>query len=746
MMPGSKKRKIDFTDVVFYVAIATKHARLMVLLMAMSLTAGLVYYIYARPLYRATALVHYQEFKQQIDRDDVEKKRFAPFMVLDELTASHIVGRVMVRLGYVETPGVTEKPMIKKISASFDSEKNILVDLFTFKAEWARPFCELLVAEFKADREQKTEQTRALWERKIKAELDRLEIEIQKQHYLDYQLSTNFNPQQLTIEVDQLRSVPRELAEVSQKLALVERIQSKLATTRDLTVMEKLTLYSSVDAGLRPGQLVPATPGQGARELNNNDNGAGIRSDDGNFISRGSPPANRSNGSRIVPLGQRQINESLWENLVRQRLQLEKQVADASRIYLPRHPKMITLQRAMDAVDRQLQDELLTAAARFDLNVNYLLSRKNQLNSLLPTFSEKYKRLERYENEKRLLKGSQPDWEGAYKRANMRLEEMRLALDNERVNLQYVTNKRVRDKIPVSPSRVKLVLLSFLLGLALAVGVPFLLEFMDQTVTNMDKLEEETGMRGLGIVPDFEETLAESYPLLGSETMTDPDMLENFRVIRTNLISSAATSKYPQVILVTSTGPKEGKTVVASNLAISFAQMGEKTLVIDCNLRRGLMHHLFSSRSSPGLSNALVEKLEVADAIRPMATENLSLLPCGEHLEGDIEMLGSTRMQQIIEELRGKFQRIVIDAPPVLGLSETSVLQANVDGSIMVIWSAFTSTRQIRIAMEMLKDNHANFYGFVLNRLDLAATMNRFHYYYYSNHYYNRYQSMTRTS
>ena len=171
--------------------------------------------------------------------------------------------------------------------------------------------------------------------------------------------------------------------------------------------------------------------------------------------------------------------------------------------------------------------------------------------------------------------------------------------------------------------------------------------------------------------------------------------------------------------------------------------MGDKTLYIDTNLRRGLVHHLFSVRSSPGLGNVLIENLDVASAIRETAAENLSVLPVGDHLDGDIEMLASNRMQVIMDELQGKYQRIVMDAPPVLGLSETAVLQPVVDGVVMCIWSAFTSTRQIRTAMDILNDNHANIYGFVLNRLDLSATMNRFHYYYYSNHYYNRYQSMT---
>jgi Mrp family chromosome partitioning ATPase len=124
--------------------------------------------------------------------------------------------------------------------------------------------------------------------------------------------------------------------------------------------------------------------------------------------------------------------------------------------------------------------------------------------------------------------------------------------------------------------------------------------------------------------------------------------------------------------------------------------------------------------------------------------ENLHILPCGDQLEGDIEQLGSPHFLAAIEKLRKIYQRIIVDATPVLGLAETCVMQPAMDGVILVIWTGQTPTRAVRTAIEILTDNHANFYGFVLNRLDLMATMNRFHYYYYTNHYYNRYQSLTR--
>lgn len=747
MTPGMEKRKVDFTDLVFYLAIASKHARLMVLLVSLSLIGGLVYYVYARPLFYSRSVVKFVDLKPiGQDIDEVQGNRFYRQNILSELSDSaHVIRRVYDRLGYVETPDNPGRPMHKKVSASFDSENNIRLDVWVYDPSWAEPFPEYLVEEFMADRKKRAEELKTLVETRYSAELERIQAKIREEHEERAKLDKTYNPDQLVIEVEQLSAIPKQLFQVNQKLDQIERVRAQLLTSANLTVIERLTLYHSVDAGLRPGMIVPQL-----------DTSAGT----GTGTSAGAEPRRRGfllpkdgegmlggdstqHGSRVVSREVLNENPMVWQTLQRDLFRLEQELREKSRMFLDKHPTIVELRRQLDGVKKALDKALYDAAYLFELSYARLRDQKKSLELQMPQYEDARARLNKYEQDKSVA-GQGNDWTQLMVEARKKIENAVYAAQEDRVELSFVGHQLVRKQVPVSPNRIKLVVFSFAFGVALAIGIPFLIEFLDQTVTNMDKLEAETHMKGLGLVPDFEDTIAEAYPLLGSENMTDPDMLENFRVIRTNLVSAAATSKYPQVVMVTSTGPKEGKTVVSSNLALSFAQMGDKTLYIDTNLRRGLVHHLFSVRSSPGLSNVLVEKLDVSEAIRETAVENFSVLPAGDHLDGDIEMLGSQRFQQIMEELRGKYQRIVLDAPPVLGLSETAVIQPVVDGVVLVIWSAFTSTRQIRTAMDILNDNHANMYGFVLNRLDLTATMNRFHYYYYSNHYYNRYQSMAR--
>jgi succinoglycan biosynthesis transport protein ExoP len=755
MTPGMEKRKVDFTDVVFYVAIATKHARMMVLLISLALIAGLVYYVYARPVFYSRSIVKFVDLEPvSKDLEETQGRRFYANQILGQLSdSSHVIKRVYDRLGYKEVAGEPNKPMHKKISAAFNSEGNIRLDVWVYEPSWAEPFPQYLVEEFMADRREKAKELEKLVETRYSAEIRRIEEMIRTEATERYKLQKDYNPDQLKIEVEQLQAIPRKLFLVRQKLEQIERVRAKLHSSENLSVVERLTLYHSVDAGLQPGMIVPQiepaaaapAPGFGLNSGGDGDSAAVRRrrllpTSDG----AGLQGADRVNpGSRVV--SRELLNESpvSWQELERDRFRLEQELREKSKVFLDKHPAMIELRRQMESVSKALDKALYDAAYLFELSYARLRDQEKSLVLQMPEYEGARDRLQKYE-EARLLQGQGTDWAQRMQDAKNRIKEVVFAAQEDRIELQFIGHQLVRDLVPVTPNRIKLVVFSLALGFGLAIGIPFLIEFLDQTVTNMDKLEAETHMKGLGLVPDFEDTIAEAYPLLGSESMTDPDMLENFRVVRTNLVSSAATSKYPQVVMVTSTGPKEGKTVVSSNLALSFAQMGDKTLYIDTNLRRGLVHHLFSVRSSPGLSNVLVEKLDVTEAIRETAVENFSVLPAGDHLDGDIEMLGSQRMAQIMEQLRGKYQRIVLDAPPILGLSETAVMQPVVDGVVMVIWSAFTSTRQIRTAMDILNDNHANIYGFVLNRLDLSATMNRFHYYYYSNHYYNRYQSMTR--
>jgi capsular exopolysaccharide synthesis family protein len=419
-------------------------------------------------------------------------------------------------------------------------------------------------------------------------------------------------------------------------------------------------------------------------------------------------------------------------------------MAEASQTYLPEHRKMVELQNQVDAVNRKLDLEYELARGRFDLEYNHLQATRFELESKIPEYQEVNLKNEKVSQDYQLFQAGQLAWRTMYANMAKELREMDFAGDKDRITLRFVgvTEMRERDR-PVSPNRLKLFAMALLGGLGLALAIPFLIEYLDHTVSSIEEIESTFQIRGLGIVPHIETGGTDHVSLISEEgDRSQRNLLENFRVIRTNLMSVGEATKLPQVVMVTSAIPKEGKTVISSNLALSFAQTGARTLLIDADLRRGRMHRVFGMRKSPGLSGLLSGQCTLDEAVRKTGREGLSLMSTGEHVNSGTELLGTPLFHNVMEELRTRYDRIVMDTPPVLGLSETALLQREADGVVVVVWSGRTPIKDMRTAVDVLHVSGANFYGFVLNRLDLSSTTNYYQYYYYSNEYYHSYHAL----
>ena len=729
MIPGTQKRKADFTDVVMYIAIATKHARLIILLITLALAGGLIFYIFSRPVYFSKSIISYTPIgtgtpQRETQMEGERSARFNDDRFLRQFEADHIVVRVDKRLGDEAGAARAGKSGRKQVRATWTSDMNIELNVWCYIPSWVTRYPEVMLQEFQKDQDERARQLFVATSNKFKVTIADLTKRWEAQLVVENNLKEKFDPERLKRDLAQLNEVPDQLAKYRDRIVRWNEVRQKLLNPV-YTTSERLDFMSTIDYKLDTAVLLE------------------VDKDTKDRVPQNMRP---SNGTVIIRPQGRADTDSLYE-LERNLRDAERKIKELSLTFKPSNPRLQLVIKQKEALEKVLDEEMRKAEAKFLFHGRFLANKMRTLEEKEPEWRGKQKAYEKYLLDMNLITQGQVRYDRMIGEMEKGITEAELAIINPRVALAFKEfDLPIRDEIPISPNRLKIVLMSLALGIGLALGIPFLLEFMDQTVTNMEKMEETTGMRGLGLVPDFEDEIAEAYPLIFSDGVANPDFIENFRVIRTNLLSSAATSKFPQVIMVTSASPKEGKTVVASNLAMSFAHTGEKTLIIDANLRRGIQHHLFGSRSAPGLSNILVEKYDVEDACRPTTMENLHILPCGDQLEGDIEQLGSPHFTAALDKLRKRYQRIIVDATPVLGLAETCVMQPAMDGVILVVWTGQTPTRAVRTAIDILTDNHANFYGFVLNRLDLMETMNRFHYYYYTNHYYNRYQTLTRAS
>jgi capsular exopolysaccharide synthesis family protein len=281
---------------------------------------------------------------------------------------------------------------------------------------------------------------------------------------------------------------------------------------------------------------------------------------------------------------------------------------------------------------------------------------------------------------------------------------------------------------PVLPNTRRDLTLSLLLGCALALGLAFGFEYLDSRIKTPDELKAHLGLSFLGLVPAVPDKQTDGEVLLLSPT-TPPGFGEAIRAVRTAVIFSSAEEGARSVV-ITSTAPGEGKTLVSTNLAASLAQAGQRTLIIDGDMRRPRVHDVFSRPQEPGLSNVLVGTSRLRDAIRPTNVPALSVLPAGHIPPNPAELLGSTRYLEFLEELRHDYDWIIIDAPPVMAVTDAAVLANSASGVVFVVGAEMTSRRNAVSAIEQLQAVRARFIGGVLNRVNLQR-----HSYYYSPYY-----------
>lgn len=205
---------------------------------------------------------------------------------------------------------------------------------------------------------------------------------------------------------------------------------------------------------------------------------------------------------------------------------------------------------------------------------------------------------------------------------------------------------------------------------------------------------------------------------------------EAYRTLRTNVEFSAIDSK-SKTLLITSSSPKEGKTTTAVNLAVSIAQVGKKTLLLDCDLRKPKIHKIFKiSNEMGGLSNILIDEIEAEQGIKETEVPYLYVLPSGKMPPNPSELLSSQKMQQFMEYLKQRFDYIVIDSPPLIVVTDAQIISKYSDACILIVAAGESDRNAVIKAKELLCNVNANLIGIVLNKIDISKG-NYYKYYHY---------------
>ncbi len=325
-------------------------------------------------------------------------------------------------------------------------------------------------------------------------------------------------------------------------------------------------------------------------------------------------------------------------------------------------------------------------------------------------------------------------------------EENRI-LEAGQIGLVRPVDSALPPEEPIKPNKKMNLLLGFMVGLGLGVGIVFVREYMDTSVRSIEDIERE-GLTVLGSIPMITPQRVSRHIKgmngNGGGGITDIEsrlvthlapkspISEAYRSLRTNIQYTRA-EKPIKTVVVTSSGPGEGKSTSTANLAITLAQMGVKTLLIDTDLRRPVQHGIFGVDRSNGLTNVLVGKVTTENAIRPTKIEGLDLLTAGTLPPNPSELLGSKTMEKFIEKVSEIYDMVLFDSPPVIAVTDSAVLASKLDGVILVVKSGETNRDAMSRARVLLQNVHANILGIMLNGVNVENMYGSYYYYY---HYY----------
>ena len=272
----------------------------------------------------------------------------------------------------------------------------------------------------------------------------------------------------------------------------------------------------------------------------------------------------------------------------------------------------------------------------------------------------------------------------------------------------------VPPEAPIRPRTMVNTLLAAIVGAMLAVGVVILIEYLDDTVKTPEEVEKATGLPVIAMIARIEDH-AEGDPHAAREPRSP--VAEAFRALRTNLQFSSVDRSL-HTLLVTSVGPKEGKSTVAANLATVMAQGGHRVVLLDADMRRPRVHRLLGVPNRIGLSDLFVRTpLEINGAVRAWRLENLSVLTSGGLPPNPAELLASERMGLILEELGKRGDYIVIDSPPASVVTDATILAARVDGVLLVIEPKRTRLASAVQVVDQMRRAGANVIGLVVNNI-----------------------------
>jgi len=446
----------------------------------------------------------------------------------------------------------------------------------------------------------------------------------------------------------------------------------------------------------------------------------------------------------VVP--QVQSSSGLAEALKKQ-TDAQTEYADALEQFGPNFPKVQRLKLQMKALDDNVAKEKQKVLDVLESDYKEERQREAQMSDALDRAKVEANQMAEKLVEYNILKREAEANKALYEGLMTKMKETAISAGLRSSNIRVVDPAMV-PTTPSRPAKARNIMLSFLVGLIGGIGLALLREYLDNTVKTPDDIENLARLPSLAVVPQFGSSNGSRrramLPSLSSnghekrielvaQHLPKSQMSEAFRALRTSILLSQADHP-PQVILVTSALPREGKTTAAANLAVTLAQLGDSTVLVDGDLRKpgiGRLLNLGGGKYA-GLSSYLagVSSLDLVSVPHP-AIPNLVAIPTGPLPPNPADLLSSHKLTDAIAELRTKFKFIVIDSPPIMAATDAVILSVQADGVLLVVRSGETPKEAFTRTRDLLTSVKCRVLGVVLNAVDSSAPD-----YYYSYRYY----------
>jgi capsular exopolysaccharide synthesis family protein len=408
------------------------------------------------------------------------------------------------------------------------------------------------------------------------------------------------------------------------------------------------------------------------------------------------------------------ISDPTVQALGQQRASLEAQYQQKLALFKPEFPEMVQLRSQIDSLDKQIarQRSSVSGSASSSLQADYqaALARENALQAKVNEGKAGLMALRERSIQYTILQREVDTNRSLYDALLQRFKEVGVA-GGVGANVVSVVDRAEAPAAPFKPNLPLNIAIGLCVGLLLGLGTAFSIEWIDDTVKTPDDVSTKLGLASLGVIPGVGKGVAVR------EQLEDPrsQVSEAYQSVRTALQFSTDHG-VPRSLLVTSTRASEGKSSTALALAQTLASLGATVLLMDADLRKPTFRG--PSSTSKGLSSLLAGSDKVADCIHPTQMERLFLLPSGPIPPNPAELLATGRFKEILEEALARFDHVIIDSPPVLGLADAPMLASSTEGTLMVIEAGAIRRAAALNAVNRLRASEARLMGAILTKFN----------------------------